>query len=482
MVIPALGGHARELARTTFDTRLLLKHWTWIVPPPFVVWSSDGKWLLTLEQSAPGTFQTCRIIRVFTATGEKQALTAPSQNIYGDGSLALSPDGKTLAFTRTKAAYVSDIYLLPMSKDLLPAGRPERLTFDGKRISGLAWTADGRSLVFASMRGGRLELWRILSKPSSKPVRLMVTGDAPLNPAISRDGHRLVYAHGFGNFNIWRVSLQSKQPGQAVSLIASTRSEFHPRYSPDGKRIAFESDRSGSKEIWVSNEDGSNAIQMTSFGNAWAGSPQWSPDGEKIVFDCNVGGNFDIYVIKSQGGQPVRLTTSPANHIRPSWSHDGKWIYFSSNRTGTNQIWKVSSRGGREIQVTKNGGLLAFESTDGVTLYYLKEDPARMAGLGGNPYWNEGDLWAMPVSGGAETRLLQCTGANFAVVKQGVYFIDDRDEHLKMFGFKTHRIKTITAVPGPIGDEISISPHGQSMIYAKLDHAGSELALVEKFR
>jgi Tol biopolymer transport system component len=390
----------------------------------------------------------------------------------GDGSLALSPDGKTLAFTRTVTFAVSDIYIVPLLKDLLPTGEPRRITFDKKEIDGLSWTSDGRALVFPSTRGGRLELWRIPAKPIGKPVRLTVAGDDPTDVHLSREGHRLVYSHIFENTNILRLTLRGDQAGRATNLIPSTRSEFHPQYSPDARRITFEAPTavnrgfSASEEVWVANEDGSNPVQLTFFENAWAGSPRWSPDGQKIAFDCNAAGSWDISAISSQGGKPVRLTRSVANDEKPSWSRDGKWIYFSSNRTGTFQIWKIPASGGKPIQLTKNGGLEAFEAMDGESLYYS----------GG------ADIWSIPVSGGKPTRILECPYCPFAPAKHGVYFLDRRDGYLKLLDSKKHTIRNVVPVAGQIRDEISISPDEQWMVYEKTNYAGSELMLVENFR
>ncbi|MGH9345153.1 MAG: winged helix-turn-helix domain-containing protein [Terriglobia bacterium] len=473
MVIPAMGGQERELTRIAFNSFSDVEHWRYNVAPSYLAWSGDGKWLLAVDGDTPDFFKTYRITRIFTETGEKRPLTAPPRTASGDGTLALSPDGKTLAFTRAVTLLVSDIYVVPLSKDLLPTAEPQRITFDRKEIDGLSWTADGRALVFPSTRGGRLELWRIPAKPLGKPVRLAVAGDDPVDVQISREGHRLIYSHTFENTNIWRVSLRGSQTGQATNLIPSTRSEFHLRYSPDGTRIAFEaptgvnSGFSESEEIWVANDNGSNPVQLTFFGNAWAGSPRWSSDGQKIAFDCNAAGNWDVYVVSSHGGKPVRLTTSSADDLKPSWSRDGKWIYFSSKRTGTFQIWKIPAGGGKESQLTKNGGMVAFESTDGGSLYYS----------GG------ADVWRIPVSGGSATRILECPVLTpFAPAKHGVYFLDRRDAHLKLLDLKTHTIKTIAPVAGQVRDEISISPDERWMVYEKTNYAGSELMLVENFR
>ena len=88
----------------------------------------------------------------------------------------------------------------------------------------------------------------------------------------------------------------------------------------------------------------------------------------------------------------------------------------------------------------------------------------------------------MPAGGGKETRLLESTDERFAPARNGIYFIDSRDQHLKFFDFKTHAIRTIAAIPGPIGTEMSVSPDEQWVLFDKQDRAGSELMLVENFR
>lgn len=308
MIIPSLGGQEREVAEISVGTDRMLHRWkSYEVPPPFLAWSPDARWLLTVEQTAP--HETFSIVRVSVETGEKRTLTFPPKYTNGDGGLAVSPDGKTLAFTRGLGLFERDIYLVTLSQDLVPRGEPKRLTFDNKQVDGLAWTANGQSLIFSSERGGRLELWQMPARPGREPTRLTAAGEDPGEVVISRQGRHLVYSHPVVNWSIWRVPLRGKRPEAAQPLISSTRIEIQAKYSPDGKRIAFESNRSGHDEIWTCQADGSHPVQVTNF-RAWAGSPRWSPDGQKLAFDSNAAGNWDIYVIGSQGTKPMRLTTS----------------------------------------------------------------------------------------------------------------------------------------------------------------------------
>jgi Tol biopolymer transport system component len=470
MMIPSLGGQEREVAELSLDTYEILRHWeSYSVPPPFLAWSSDGRWLLSIEENAPhGTFS---IVRVSVETGEKRALTFPPNRTKGDGGLVVSPDGKTLAFTRTLGLFEKDIYVVSLSEDMVLRGAPKRLTFDNKEIDGLGWTPDGRSLIFSSKRGGRRELWRIAVSPEGKPVRLTAAGDDPRDVAIAREGYHLVYSHEMLDAHIWRMRLDRNERGQAQSFIASTRIEVLPRYSPDGQRITFQSGRSGNQEIWICNADGSHPVQVTAFRNAWAGSPRWSPDGQKIAFDGNAAGNWDIYVVGSQGGQVVRLTTIESQEFRPSWSHDGKWIYFCSTRTGHPQVWKIRAAGGAAVPVTKHGGDVAFESVDGNDLYYTKDQ----------------QLWKMPVGGGDETRVLASVlDNNFAPAKRGIYFLEgassDANLRVQFLSFATHAIQTVGMVPGPSGDEISVSPDERWLLFGTIGGAGSELMLIENFQ
>jgi Tol biopolymer transport system component len=359
--------------------------------------------------------------------------------------------------------------VFPLAANLSAKGEPRRLTKDNRVVSGIAWTADGHEIIVASGPFGAAGgLWRVAVSGSADPGRLSI-GENGFYPSISRQGNRLIYSQRINDANIWRVNL-SDPLSPPTQLIASTRFESGAQYSPDGKKIAFNSNRTGNSEIWVCDADGSNPVQIVSIGLSL--SPRWSPDGQRIAFDSNVTGNWQIYTVSANGGRPQRITNSAANEPRASWSHDGNWIYFGSNRLGGSpqfQIWKAPAAGGEAVQVTKRGGFNAFESKDGKTVYYTKSD------LSPSP------LWKVPVGGGDETQVLDSV-ANwaFAPTSGGLYFISQ--SRLQYFDFSTGRSKPILTLEKPVSNFLSVSPDERWLLYTQTDQDGSDLMLVENFK
>ena len=138
---------------------------------------------------------------------------------------------------------------------------------------------------------------------------------------------------------------------------------------------------SGSDEIWTSNADGSNATQLIPQG--LTGSPHWSPDGRRIAFDSSVKGTFEIFAMSSQGGQAQQLTEASVN-IRPNWSHDGKWIYFVSHRTGVTRSGSCRQSVEPPFRLTRTGGEIpSIGGWYGDLLPCFRRQPDQEGGAGG---------------------------------------------------------------------------------------------------
>jgi Tol biopolymer transport system component len=284
------------------------------------------------------------------------------------------------------------------------------------------------------------------------------------------------------DYNIWRVDLlgPDRKPGNVARFISSTKEEAFPAYSPDGKKIVFESDRSGDSEIWVCDKDGSNQVKLTSIGvgGGYILGPQWSPDSQSIAFWGGPGSldNFDIYVIDANGGAPKRMTTDPADDSWPNWSGDGQWLYFV--KADLDEIWKIPSKGGKEIEVTRDKGAgWPHESPDGKWLYYSKGWPGPQS------------VWRKPVAGGEATKVLDAVSFGWTVAQDGIYFstLFDEKRHadLSVYEFatgKTRKIRTMERPANAPANAITVSPDGRTILYVQLDEEASDLMLVENFR
>ncbi len=466
LIVPALGGRERKLTEIAAHTEML---------GPFLAWTPDSSALAIVDRVASdGPYG---LFLLSMDTGDRHTLTSPPRSTHGDSSLSFSPDGRSLAFVRYSAVNVSDIHILTLASNYSPQGEPKRLTFDGLLASSPVWTAGGREIVFWSRRLGSSGLWRAAASGSVPPLPLAAVRRASPPISISRQGDRLVYGEDIFERDIWRLKIAGTGPisGTPARFIASSREDDSlPRFSPDGTRIAFRSNRTGSAEIWISDSNGQNPSPLTNSGDPVTGTPCWSPDGRLIVFGARPGGNLDIFVVVADGGKPRRLTDDPTEDLLPSWSRDGAWIYFCSKRTGDRQIWKIRAQGGEAVQVTKKGGMCGLESMDGRFLYYAKGDGPT-------------SLWKVPVTGGEEVEVLDSLSswANFEVVVDGIYYVPEslspNQYRLQFHRFANGREQTIATVDKPPFG-IALSPDRSILLCALTEPSEIDLMLIENFR
>jgi len=461
--VPWPSGQERRLIDHDVDAT-----WFFVGMYPALSWSPDGRWL-AFHERPPGS-PVNRIVRVSLYTREKQPLTAPPENTLGDMYPAFSPDGAWLAFARSSALFGGwDVWVQHVK-----GGEPRRLTSGPHLlISGLTWSPDGSEILYStevpSIHG--------VSVAGGEPRLLLGIGAAL--PSVR--GNLLVHLQVTAPPRaIWRVAgrgaaLRGREPEK---LIASSQGEGNPAYSPDGRRIAFESRRSGATNIWLCDSDGRNPVQLTSFERS-TGTPRWSPDGHRLAFDSLEAGDWNIYVVDADGGAPRRLTPEPSQEHAATWSRDGRLVYFQSNRSGSQQIWKMPSAGGPAVQVTRTGGTSALESWDGRYLYYT------------NSLVTSG-IWRLPLDGGAETEVIRGPlrwSADWTLVRDGIYYAmvrrqGPRNEHtIQFFDFVSGRA---TEVFGQIGRSnyqlVAVSPDERWILYTEFPERQSELMLVENFR
>jgi Tol biopolymer transport system component/predicted Ser/Thr protein kinase len=470
LVKPQRGGSERTIAEldvfSTLSSQFGVQKWC--------DWTPDSKSLVVAGKSAPQASDALFLVSLETL--EKRQLTDPPAGL-ADLCPAMSPDGRTLAFSRGNFSTRVDLNLVSLSEEMRPQGEPKTFAFDKLWNLFPAWTSDGCDIVFVSCNSRfDMNLWRMAVSKSVKPHRLAL--GAAWVPAVSRQGNRLAYSTSNVDTNIWRLEVPpfGGKPGEPAKILDSTFLEGEPAYSPDGRKIAFMSSRSGSWEIWVSMSDGSYPEQLTHFGGPKTFRPRWSPDGKQIAFYSDVKGNRDVYVIRSDGRVPRQLTTSPASDGDPGWSADGKWVYFNSDRAGEHEVWKVSVVGGEAVSVSRLRGNAPMESPDGKFLYYSKGWPDNYS------------IWRVPTSGGAESLAVDSLHpeGGWQAVNNGIYFISRPDAkgvpHIEFKDLTRGEVRTIAPMKGPPWWGLAVSPDRHTVLYSQSDDSGSDLMLVENFR
>jgi Tol biopolymer transport system component/DNA-binding winged helix-turn-helix (wHTH) protein len=439
-----------------------------------ISWSPDGRWLAYSDSGTADGPEELFLVGV--ESGEKRQLTFPS----ADGSdlfPSFSPDGHTLAYTRDTGRGVSTIHLLPFQADGT-VGKPVVLLwrgFEATYCARPAWTTDGKQIVFASNRTGEHHLWVVNANQTAQPELLESLGGNVKDAAISTGG-KLAFVRETFDPNIWKIDLgrlRKKEPASPVRVVASTLIESNPRVSPDGRKIAFESNGSGFMEIWTANRDGSEAIEITSMRNPVTGSPAWSNDGRHIAFDSRAEGAPRIYVIPAEGGTPVAITGDSSRSVVPNWSPDDAWIYFSSDRTGSSEIWRMPAKGGGEERLTRNGGFAAMPSPDGLYLYYTADRVGVSV------------LRRLNLATKEETEIAQgVLRRGYFATNDGVYYISGgpfASQSLNFFKTTSGSTEMLLKLEKPVADGIALSPDGRDLFYSQIDYSGSDLMLVKNF-
>ena len=195
------------------------------------------------------------------------------------------------------------------------------------------WTPDGNYFVFQANSDGRIDIWAIrergfLQKWEPNPVRL-TTG--PLNywgPLPSRDGKKIFVVGEQPRGEILRYDTKLRQ---FVPFMNGLSAE-HVRFSPDGQWAAYVTYPDGT--LWRSKVDGSERLQLT-FSPQIAALPRWSPDGKKIAFvAATAGKQFKIFVIAADGGASEQVVLQEPVQNDPDWSADGNSVIFGEAPIG----------------------------------------------------------------------------------------------------------------------------------------------------
>lgn len=250
-----------------------------------------------------------------------------------DSAPAWSPDGQKITFAsfrdlhRPGGIILAELYV--MNAD---GTNPINLTQTPRRHDlDSCWSPDGKQIAFTSAEhlkwnnGSRWNIW-VMEADGGNPRDLTNHDAEDRSPDWSPDGKQIAFASDrnrdweFENNVIgnWEVFVMSTDGANPINLTNHLATDDSPDWSPDGKRIAFVSNRDENSEVYVMNADGTNPINLTNHPAADS-SPTWSPDGKQIAFQSNRDGNWEVYVMNADGTNPINLTQHPAWDSNPSW-------------------------------------------------------------------------------------------------------------------------------------------------------------------
>src|ERR1700683_2069796 len=389
-----------------------------------------------------------------------------------------SPDGEWIAYADTENGRPGDRAFLLNAETLEshefphdPACRHEgNLTFSHSGHELAILCVHNTTVAAAAANGDALYEIRVGDGEVHK-----LPGAAGEWPTISNARHKLAVSVTDNHLGIWRKDLQHPEVA-TVQMYSSTRSQSDGQYSPDGKHVAFDSERSGTWSVWMADSEGSNLVQISR--EALAVFPR-SPDSQTIVFQMfdEPSGLWGVYTADISDRVPHKLKTNIRESQYPYWSHDGKWIYFLGYEGTGHQLYRCPAAGGEAtLLVGSIESTAAIESFDGKLLYF----PLR---------WGDANIMMLAPDrpGAAPQQVPQMPKifeqSQWAVVPEGIYFsLQDNPRSIGFYDFATKHARELFRADKDLAEGMSISPDGRYMLFSQIDESNADIMLVDHFR
>jgi Tol biopolymer transport system component/DNA-binding winged helix-turn-helix (wHTH) protein len=465
IVVPAMGGPEWKVQAIGAMTES---------PYPLLTWTPDSKHILFTGMIIEGSSFRYTLNLFSLETGQIKPFLLAGGGAPGDASPAFSPDGQWLVFSRYSEIAKARLMVQKLGAGFEPQDEPIAVPGAIGRPKSPSWSPDSKRVVFTL--GGQILEWAM-----GGTTRVVdATGPTELLSTVwQRDGHvRSVTTRSSSNSDLWRWDLNPvthKPSGEAVRVAPSTANEVLPRFSPDGRRLAFTSDRTNAKEVWIADARGENLRQLSHLNAYLANFARWSSDNKQVAFHARLPneGEAWIYIAKVDEGEPRRL----APGITPSFSLDGKYLYGDAPTGG--RIIRIRIADGHEEQLFD--GDLPVETTDGKRLLYAKTDGSCVyaRSLEGDPAKNPEECIADDYT--------RARGGGFVPVDGGFYYVSYTPEG-KPRGFKfyddvQHRatdIAPVTRFQVGGGWSWSVSRDQRQFAYEASDaSSGFDLVLIE---
>ena len=324
-----------------------------------LAWSRSGAELYFTDAQAGGDATALKALDL--ATGAVRDLTHPlARTGEADTEPALSPDGRRVAFVRSRSWSAPVLMLLD-----LRTGAVTKAPTQGIVPGGVGWTPDGRSLVVASDRGGDYGLWLVRTGGDSPPRRLLTGLRALGRVAVARSG-QVALETDSARINLARM-------GEAGQIAPANSSDWDPDFAPDGS-VAFISNRGGGKEVWML-PPGLKAVQVTNLDFDEVFGVRWSPDGRRIAFAGSRGDEAGIYVANADGLGMIRLKASGLDLGEPIWTADGSAVIVPARNPTGWRLLQAPLDVRAPVRVVSDYGWVSVRVSDGALFGVRTDSP-----------------------------------------------------------------------------------------------------------
>ncbi|MFZ5637589.1 MAG: winged helix-turn-helix domain-containing protein [Pseudomonadota bacterium] len=308
MAIPAAGGDARELGECLGGE-----------PHP-VSWYPDGDALVAAYRMGFGSTVGVdkALYRMTLAAGRWERIPYRRSPADEDMSPSVSPDGRWIAFQRNVS--LADLWRVPVE-----GGTPERITRLRTNIYGLAWTPDGRGLVFARYADGRAVLSTV--DLETRQVVDHAGGEYGfMYPSVAARARAIAFEVGNTRSIVRQAALADGEAAIAHSrtLFETTGSNLLPAVSPDGAEVLFVSDRTGDVRLWWQDQTRSDSLRaFDDFVPVPRHPAMWHADGRRALALGRVGdGPVGVYELEPRRGRLTRLPVPDADPVHVAWHPD----------------------------------------------------------------------------------------------------------------------------------------------------------------
>ncbi|MEX0298546.1 MAG: TolB family protein, partial [Kordiimonas sp.] len=327
---------------------------------PGIRWVSNHEFLYVAEDSD----KTAGALHRFDIQNSQITdISSPPPGEY-DIAMALSQEGSQAAFFRTSDWKQSDLYTINLN-----TGEETFIESYPRLIWDLAWTNNDQSIVYVP-DADRRRLEALNPQTGEKATAYQQKISFKLEGGLRHSNKLFINEREWDN-NIHAIPLSSPVsalkdlPNEAI--VASTKSEWLPKETLDGKFISFLSERTGNIEIWITDKDGQNQRQLSNFnGTLSVDSYSWNNAGNKIAFQTYAD---TIYLLDVTTGEHSKISAPEGLAKLPVFTPSDQHIVFTAQQDGDWQLWQTPVTGGSPEQITSDGGYSARFSRSGELIF-----------------------------------------------------------------------------------------------------------------